>query len=90
MSNIPPRAEIVLPIEPGEQIEVPDHAHCSGGGTLRIQVEHVGPTFRWTFGDLWQEVSGVPIDASGAPIGLVRRVVTVRVRAVRRLGFVRR
>ena len=73
------------PVVPGKPIEVPHHAHCSGGGTLRMQVEHVGPTFTWHGGTLWQEVYGVDIDPDGEPRCMTRRVATVRLNAVRRL-----
>jgi hypothetical protein len=90
-SSPPARSELVLPIEADELIKVPHHAHCSGNDTLRLLVKSAGPAFRWTGGDLWQELYALDVDRSGVPRGTWRRVVTVRVREAKCLdGSARR
>jgi hypothetical protein len=67
-------------VEPGDTIEVPDHAYSFGVGTLRMQVTSAGPPFRYHGLVLWQEVHGREWCSWGLHPNV--RVATVRVDAV--------
>ncbi len=70
-------------VQPGDTIEVPDHAYCFGVGTLRMTVTAAGPAFVHHGRVLWQEVHGREFCTWG-PHPTVR-VATVRVDAVRKI-----
>ena len=85
-----PHTELTLPLEPGEHVTIPPHAHLAGHNRLQGVVDHTGPTFRWHHGDLWQQITIRHTDPTGTPVSFVGQVVHVRVRHVRGLDGGRR
>lgn len=72
------------PVQPGDEIEVPEAHYCFGSGTLHLRVTEVSDVMVWRDRDRWQKVRGPEIWWDGRVMPV--RDAMVRIRGVRRLN----